>query len=142
MDHGGIVEYTHRIGRTARVGKGGQATSFFQPDKDAGLAPALVSMLIENSCEVPDFLEDYRAVDQQGAPVFDDDDSASEDDAATGGDTGWGGVEEGSGEAPVPAANIPNGVTDANAGGLAESFSAMAIGAKNEGDASYADSGW
>ena len=36
-DHGGIQEYVHRIGRTARIGNTGLATSFFnEKNEDIG----------------------------------------------------------------------------------------------------------
>ena len=44
--HGGIGEYVHRIGRTARIGNMGQATSFYN-DRNEDLAPALVNILLE-----------------------------------------------------------------------------------------------
>ena len=40
-----IEEYVHRIGRTGRIGNQGQATAFFQRDRDAHLARALVKVL-------------------------------------------------------------------------------------------------
>ena len=40
-----IEEYVHRIGRTGRIGNKGMATAFFQKDRDAHLARALVNVL-------------------------------------------------------------------------------------------------
>lgn len=40
-----IEEYVHRIGRTGRIGNKGMATAFFQKDRDAHLARALVKVL-------------------------------------------------------------------------------------------------
>lgn len=40
-----IEEYVHRIGRTGRIGHKGSATSFFQGDKDSGIARGLVKVL-------------------------------------------------------------------------------------------------
>lgn len=40
-----IEEYVHRIGRTGRCGNLGRAVSFFDPDANAQLATALVSIL-------------------------------------------------------------------------------------------------
>ncbi|KAF2860535.1 DEAD-domain-containing protein, partial [Piedraia hortae CBS 480.64] len=56
---GGINEYIHRIGRTARIGRLGRATSFYN-ERNEDLAPELVKVLIECGCEVPDFLEQYK----------------------------------------------------------------------------------
>ncbi|KAI5788587.1 P-loop containing nucleoside triphosphate hydrolase protein [Pyronema domesticum] len=76
-----IDEYIHRIGRTARIGNHGLATSFFN-DSNADIGENLVKILIENGQEVPDFLEQYRPdgeinwdepdSDDEAAPGFDD----------------------------------------------------------------------
>ncbi|XP_063900875.1 ATP-dependent RNA helicase DDX3X-like [Zophobas morio] len=52
-----IAEYTHRIGRTGRVGNVGMATSFFN-EKNINLAKDLRLKLLEQNVEVPSFLED------------------------------------------------------------------------------------
>ncbi|OQE38631.1 hypothetical protein PENCOP_c008G08207 [Penicillium coprophilum] len=57
--HGGITEYIHRIGRTARIGNEGIATSFYN-DRDEGIAEDLVKILVECKQPVPEFLESYR----------------------------------------------------------------------------------
>ncbi|RUP46935.1 P-loop containing nucleoside triphosphate hydrolase protein, partial [Jimgerdemannia flammicorona] len=57
-----IDEYVHRIGRTARVGNEGLATSFYN-DKNAIIAPDLTKLLIECKQEIPDFLENYRTTE-------------------------------------------------------------------------------
>ncbi|KAI1140862.1 P-loop containing nucleoside triphosphate hydrolase protein [Hypoxylon sp. FL0543] len=57
-DHGGIQEYTHRIGRTGRIGHIGYATSFYT-DRDEPLAEALTKTLMETKQAVPDFLQCY-----------------------------------------------------------------------------------
>lgn len=59
MEHGGINEYIHRIGRTARIGNRGQASSFFN-ERNEELAPDLVKLLLENGQTVPDFLDGFR----------------------------------------------------------------------------------
>jgi len=65
-----IDEYVHRIGRTARVGNQGLATTFYN-DNNSGIAKDLVKILIECKQEVPDFLQEYAgSVDLR----FDDDD--------------------------------------------------------------------
>ncbi|CAG8592402.1 19586_t:CDS:10, partial [Dentiscutata erythropus] len=53
-----IDEYVHRIGRTARVGNQGLATTFYN-DNNSGIARDLVKILIECKQEVPDFLQEY-----------------------------------------------------------------------------------
>ncbi|KAL8722566.1 MAG: hypothetical protein Q9225_000961 [Loekoesia sp. 1 TL-2023] len=86
-----INEYVHRIGRTARIGNVGLATSFYN-DRDEGVADDLVKLLLETDQEIPDFLEGFKP---SGDLEFHDD-SAEEDEedaaarAADGGDGGWG----------------------------------------------------
>lgn len=90
--YGGIHEYVHRIGRTARIGNTGIATSFYN-DRNEDIAEALTKVLMETGNEVPDFLEGYKPTD--GEQLDFDDDSDKEDegevaDTATGGaDAGW-----------------------------------------------------
>jgi ATP-dependent RNA helicase DDX3X len=76
--HGGITEYVHRIGRTARIGNKGKATSFYS-DRDEEIAPALVNILLESGCPIPDFLE--HLVPEGGVATFEDDASDDEDEA-------------------------------------------------------------
>ncbi|OBT53118.1 hypothetical protein VE04_07173 [Pseudogymnoascus sp. 24MN13] len=57
-DFGGIEEYTHRIGRTARIGNRGLATSFYC-DRDEDLALDLVKTLSETNQPIPDFLQAF-----------------------------------------------------------------------------------
>jgi len=93
--HGGIDEYIHRIGRTARIGNAGLATSFFN-DRNEDIADDLVKVLIETKQQVPDFLENRVPADNA---VHWDDDSGDENDTAatTGGADGfaWGGATDG-----------------------------------------------
>jgi len=56
-----IDDYTHRIGRTGRAGKKGQATALFLDNKDNGLARPLVDLMEEANQEVPDWLKSYAA---------------------------------------------------------------------------------
>ncbi|KAK4495052.1 hypothetical protein PRZ48_013379 [Zasmidium cellare] len=94
--YGGISEYVHRIGRTGRIGHQGLATSFYN-DRDEDMGQALVNILVECECEVPDFLSHLAPED--GQLQFDDD----TDDEAEGEDGGvaWGGAAEGDGDAPA-----------------------------------------
>lgn len=54
-----INTYINRIGRCARLGNEGIATSFFCMETDAELAPALVTNLRQADQIVPDFLQTY-----------------------------------------------------------------------------------
>ncbi|KAA8576125.1 hypothetical protein EYC84_006286 [Monilinia fructicola] len=56
--HGGIDEYTHRIGRTGRIGNMGLASSFYNT-RNEDIAEALVKLLLETRQNIPDFLEAY-----------------------------------------------------------------------------------
>lgn len=53
-----IDEYIHRIGRTARVGNAGLASSFFN-NSSTGIARDLTKLLVECKQEVPEFLKRY-----------------------------------------------------------------------------------
>ncbi|KAF9435586.1 hypothetical protein BGZ76_005938 [Entomortierella beljakovae] len=53
-----IDEYVHRIGRTARAGNQGFATSLYN-DNHSHLAPKLIKLLNECDHEIPDFLSDH-----------------------------------------------------------------------------------
>lgn len=122
MDHGGIEEYTHRIGkslsilfprrhgliclgRTGRIGNRGVATSFFVEERDGPMSSALTRTLLETKQEVPEFLQQYIPVGER--LTFEADSDFDEDEAAgqtAGGDAeaegaAWGG----SGETPGPA---------------------------------------
>ena len=94
VDHGGIHEYIHRIGRTARIGNTGLAHSFYN-ERDENLAPALVKVLMETKQKIPDFLEAYKP--DEGATInFDE---LNEDTAyGGGGDAGGGPGGEGGGD--------------------------------------------
>ena len=86
-DYGGIHEYVHRIGRTARIGNDGVATSFYN-DRNEDIAEALVKVLIESKQIVPDFLEQYKP---EGEELdFDDDTGSESSDADADAGTGWG----------------------------------------------------
>ncbi|KAK3071842.1 hypothetical protein LTR53_007904 [Teratosphaeriaceae sp. CCFEE 6253] len=77
--YGGIVEYTHRIGRTARIGHQGLATSFYN-ERDEDMAQALVNVLVECECEVPEFLSHLKP--EEGGTIDFDDDTDEETEAA------------------------------------------------------------
>ena len=86
-DYGGIHEYVHRIGRTARIGNVGMATSFYN-DKNEDVADALTKLLVETNQNVPNFLEGYKPEDETALNF--DDDTDEEGEGEGGGDT-WGG---------------------------------------------------
>lgn len=73
-----IDEYVHRIGRTGRCGNKGKATSFFDEERDAEMAPQLVTILSNAKQTVPDFLAelagDGPSASAGGAAAADDDD--------------------------------------------------------------------
>ncbi|ORY09244.1 P-loop containing nucleoside triphosphate hydrolase protein [Clohesyomyces aquaticus] len=86
--HDGITEYIHRIGRTARIGNEGKATSFYN-DRNEDIAEDLVKILIESKQEVPDFLQDKMPAD--GKVEWKDGTDDESDDGfggAAGGDAG------------------------------------------------------
>lgn len=90
-EYGGIHEYVHRIGRTARIGNVGLATSFFN-EKNEDIAEALVRIMLEAQQEIPDFLEQYKPEDVSNLQFGDDSDQEGENgDAGDGGDDAWGG---------------------------------------------------
>ena len=64
----------HRIGRTARIGNMGLATTFLN-ERDE-IAEQLALVLLEKDQELPDFLEQYRP---EGSLKFEDDELLSED---------------------------------------------------------------
>lgn len=88
FQHGGIEEYTHRIGRTGRSGEIGYSTSFFS-NRDEDLGPALVKTLCETHQPIPDFLHQHLpdgfTADGQGDVAtlrFDADSDGEEDEGA------------------------------------------------------------
>ncbi|KAF9919630.1 hypothetical protein FBU30_010724 [Linnemannia zychae] len=70
-----IDEYVHRIGRTARAGNPGLATTFYT-DRNTNVAPQLVKLLIECEQVVPDFLQEF--IDE--ATTYENEDFIEEDD--------------------------------------------------------------
>lgn len=98
--HGGIQEYIHRIGRTARIGHQGLATSFYN-DRNEDIAQDLVNTLIECDCRVPDFLQ--HLVPEDGKVIFDDD-SQPDTNGENGDAANGSGGAEGDGGAPADSA--------------------------------------
>lgn len=93
-DYGGINEYIHRIGRTARIGNQGIATSFYN-DRNEDIGEALTRILIESGCDVPDFLEQYKPAEEAKLEFDDDTDEEAEngengDANGANGDSAWG----------------------------------------------------
>ncbi|MCJ1313536.1 hypothetical protein MMC25_007215 [Agyrium rufum] len=80
--HDGIDEYVHRIGRTARIGNAGLASSFYN-ERNEDLAPALVKVLIESKQTVPEFLEIYKP---DGGALDFEDESEEEDESESNND--------------------------------------------------------
>ncbi|PWW73817.1 DEAD-domain-containing protein [Tuber magnatum] len=89
-----IDEYIHRIGRTARIGNRGLATSFFNSNNE-DIATDLVKVLLESSQEIPEFLEPYRPV---GEVTFDEPDSDVEGEEQGGDIHGGTGENNGGGD--------------------------------------------
>ncbi|KAF5670610.1 ATP-dependent RNA helicase [Fusarium heterosporum] len=97
IDYGGIEEYTHRIGRTGRIGHRGVATSFFS-ERDEPMASVLTRTLLETDQEIPDFLQSYvpdgearEKLKFEADSDFDPNDYAGAGDA----DGAWGGGDAG-----------------------------------------------
>ncbi|OAR01146.1 hypothetical protein LLEC1_06088 [Akanthomyces lecanii] len=111
MDHGGIEEYTHRIGRTGRIGHRGVATSLFT-DRDEPIASVLTRTLLETNQEIPDFLEIFkpelvpgRAIKFETESDFDPNEvQAGGQDADEAGDA-WGGEAHASSNGAAEASN-------------------------------------
>ncbi|KAK8234313.1 putative DEAD/DEAH box RNA helicase [Phyllosticta capitalensis] len=121
--HGGIQEYVHRIGRTARIGHKGMATTFFT-ERDSDLEDDLAKLLTEHGQEVPDFLDHAKPAEGE---EIDWDDKSDEEDApgSDAGDDANGftpvGDDDANGFTPVggeeePAAWAPAGEEEDNKG--------------------------
>ncbi|KAI0521579.1 P-loop containing nucleoside triphosphate hydrolase protein [Xylaria bambusicola] len=120
MEHGGIQEYIHRIGRTGRIGHHGLATSFYS-ERDEPIAPLLTMTLMETNQAIPDFLQQYKPEGDNASKLKFEYDTDEEDPgeggegwAAGGGDTGdaggdgWGA----GGDSATPNGNNGGGNTD------------------------------
>ena len=121
-DHGGIQEYIHRIGRTARIGNVGVATSFYN-ERNEDLAEDLAKILTETKQKIPDFLESYKPENPESIDW--NDESEGEDEEGADGDDGWGAPADtggdgwGSSAAPAPAADA-RGTTEVAAAAAVE----------------------
>ena len=118
-EYGGIHEYVHRIGRTARIGNVGMATSFYN-EKNEDIAEPLTKLLVENHQPVPEFLEGYKPENEEAINFDDDTDDEAEKEA--GGDDAWGGAAQttngdASGDAWGGAAQTTNGDASGDAWG-------------------------
>ncbi|EEH41934.2 ATP-dependent RNA helicase DBP2 [Paracoccidioides lutzii Pb01] len=92
--HGGSEEYIHRLGRMARIGNEGVATSFYSHERNSGIAADLVKILLECKQTIPDFLESEKS---EGEITFNDDTDDEYDsqnnnsgDASAAANNGWG----------------------------------------------------
>ncbi|KAJ9641646.1 hypothetical protein H2204_002708 [Knufia peltigerae] len=92
-EHDGQNEYIHRIGRTARIGNEGLATSFYN-EKDEPMGEFLAKILMETNQEVPDFLHHFKPED--GVLNFDEEEEEDDLDLVATND-GSGGAAWGSG---------------------------------------------
>ena len=122
--HGGITEYIHRIGRTARIGNVGLATSFFN-EKNEDIAPDLVRVLLEARQEIPDFMEQWKPEDTTTIDFEDDSDDEADAGAGAKESDAWG---NGAAATPV-ATNEANGTNETNG------FDATNADAAADGDA-------
>ncbi len=109
-DYGSIHEYVHRIGRTARIGNIGMATSFYN-ERNEDIAEALTKLLMETRQVVPDFLESYKPENEEELKFEDDTDDEGDD--AAGGDA-WGGAAQTNGEASGGTWGSETPAADAN----------------------------
>lgn len=116
--YGGIQEYIHRIGRTARIGHQGLATSFYN-DRNEDMAQDLVNVLVECDCPVPDFLQHLAPED--GKVIFDDDTDEEAEAGEVGAEGGFGGGfgEETNGDAGAAVAGWGAPADGAAEGGFA-----------------------
>jgi ATP-dependent RNA helicase DDX3X len=86
-------------GRTGRIGNTGSASSFYH-DRDADLAPALTSLLLEAKQEVPNFLQEFIPEGYEANKVIDFHDDSEEEGDETATAEAWG---SGAAEASKPA---------------------------------------
>ncbi|KAK2600900.1 hypothetical protein N8I77_010401 [Diaporthe amygdali] len=141
LDHGGIEEYTHRIGRTGRIGNRGLATSFYT-ERDEPLAPVLVRTLLETKQKVPEFLEQYLP---EGDELENLQFPSEQDEGIGGGDSGggWGGDAGGDAGNAWGGGETSSAVGDTgNAWGGGGDTTAAGSGGWETGGASTGGGGW
>ncbi|KAI4912043.1 hypothetical protein J4E90_006863 [Alternaria incomplexa] len=125
--HDGITEYIHRIGRTARIGNEGKATSFFN-DRNEDIGEDLCKILCESKQEIPEFLQEHMPEDPNTIEWHDGTDDESDDGLGGGfggGDAG-GFDAEATGFGGEAAADTGFGGDDGGFGGGGGGFSADA----------------
>ena len=55
------VDYIHRIGRTGRAGRDGEAITFFT-EQDKERLPSIINVLRNSGCELPDWLKNLKGI--------------------------------------------------------------------------------
>ncbi|KAK8102780.1 ATP-dependent RNA helicase [Apiospora sp. TS-2023a] len=143
VDHGSITEYTHRIGRTGRIGNKGTAISFYT-ERDEPLAELLTFTLMEMKQEIPDFLQQYVPEDGNVQNLKFDYDSDEIEDEAVGGSGGggddgaWGAGDDAPGGNAWGAGDDSNTTGGDNAWGSGgDSFGTFGGGASNDAPAAW-----
>ncbi|KAL2269499.1 hypothetical protein VTJ83DRAFT_1683 [Remersonia thermophila] len=117
MEYGGIEEYTHRIGRTGRIGHRGLATSFYS-EHDEPIASVLTRTLLETNQEIPEFLQQYvpknytpESLKFEADSDFEEEGAGDDgnDDVANAWGNSWGAPDAGntSGDQPVDESDFP-----------------------------------
>ncbi|KAF2231185.1 DEAD/DEAH box RNA helicase [Viridothelium virens] len=120
--HGGIDEYVHRIGRTARIGNRGMATSFYN-DRNDDIGDELTKILVECHQQIPDFLQSKMP---EGELIFEHDDNDDDKESPEG----------------LPSADAgPNASADAGAGFGGDSGSNGNDGWKADGNGEDEEAG-
>ncbi|KAH6894068.1 P-loop containing nucleoside triphosphate hydrolase protein [Thelonectria olida] len=144
LEYGGIEEYTHRIGRTGRIGHRGIATSFFS-ERDEGLGSVLTRTLLETKQDVPEFLQMHvpegEALDNlkfEADSDFDPDDAGGA--AAFGGEEGGGGGGGGDDAVGKATSSAQNGGDTWGGGNSAVGGDAWGNGTSS--NAQVTPSGW
>ncbi|CAE7207608.1 ATP-dependent RNA helicase DED1 [Pyrenophora teres f. teres] len=129
--HDGITEYIHRIGRTARIGNEGKATSFFN-DRNEDIGEDLTKILLESNQAVPEFLQQHIPEDPTKINWHD---GTDESDNALGG--GFGGEAGEAGEA-----GADTGFGGGDTGGFGGGFGDGGFGDGGFGDGGFGNGGF